>query len=557
MFNRKRLRPFLSLATLTVAVAFLPVQAGTPVSPGAIQDSIQQRPPALPLPQPVPEPETTDPSLPAAPAGPTVRVDTFSFVGNTVFSDADLAALLANYTGQQLSLTQIYAAADGITQLYRDAGYGLASAVIPAQRLNSGTVRIEIIEGRIGGVSIAGNERYSFGFLAKRFASLQPGDLYRNKRMETAVLLLNDLPGLEARAVIKPGTEYGTSNIAFRVAEDRFEGTASLDNYGREELGQIRLTANAFINNPGGFGDRLNGTVLASEDGLLTYGNIAYGFPVTNNGGRLRFTYNRADYEVEGDVFAALGIEGDNTTTRVDYIQPISRTRTRNVVFNAAVYSFETESFIADALLPNNATELTLLELGIFTSGLTTSRIGWTFSALVSGNGKANESTVTDIQSDAQQAKLRLDGSLSLPFGSNWLFYSRATVVHSSDPLVDSQKFSLGGPFSVRGYFPSELRGDQGAYLGLELRRYFRAGKFPIAATVFVDGGTAKRELLPGEDPSTDVEGELGSAGAGLIFGGETDRFTGSVVYAAPIDNHTSLNEDDDGHVWANVMVRF
>src|SRR5690606_29946346 len=139
---------------------------------------------------------------------------------------------------------------------------------------------------------------------------------------------------------------------------------------------------------------------------------------------------------------------------------------------------FETQSFNEGFELPQNATELDLFEIGFFMNGLTDANNSWSFSAVLDGNGKSNESTAIDVQTDAQQAKLRLDGSYALPFGANWLLATRATVVYSGDPLTDSQKFSLGGPYSVRGYAPAELRGDQGEFLSLELRRYFFVGGY-------------------------------------------------------------------------------
>ncbi len=242
---------------------------------------------------------------------------------------------------------------------------------------------------------------------------------------------------------------------------------------------------------------------------------------------------------------------------RIDYTQPLRRTRRNNVVFTAAAYRFESESVIPGLVLPNNTTELDLLELGIFNNGIQKNGNSWSASAMLTGNGKANESTATVPQSDAQQAKLRLDGQYNIPFARRWLFQARAAAVYSGDPLVDSQKFSLGGPYSVRGYFPAEVRGDEGAFLSLELRRYFVVKQYPIAVSVYVDGGMAKRELLPEEDPATDIESELGSAGVGLLFNPDGVDFSGSFLYAAPIDNHTSLNGDDDGHFWATVKYRF
>lgn len=555
------------LAVFLAAGLVLPLDSlfAAEASPGSIQSTIEQQPPEVPLPMDVaPEFERdTDPELEAE-LGPQVQVRQFVITGNQAIDDATLLAALRPFVGRTLSLTGIYDAADLLTAMYRERGYGLANVVVPAQRINDGIIRLEVIEGRIGAVSITGNSMYSFSFLNKRLSRLEPGSIYRSKEMERGVLLLNDLPGLTARAVIKPGQQYGSSDILFKVEEDRAEYTAGVDNYGREGLGEIRFTAGAIINSLAVDGDRLGITGLVSEGGALTYGNIAYGFPVSTDGDRLRFTYNRADYDVESGDFAPLGISGDNTTLRFDWSSPLVRTRTSNIVFNTALLRQETESFIEGATIEDNATELNLLELAVFMNGVSLTGNSWSFSTILSGNGKSNESSRAEVAgftenvvTDAQQAKIRLDGSYAIPFASRWLFLTRATAVYSDDPLVDSQKFSLGGPFSVRGYFPAEQRGDRGGFLSLELRRYFLAGKYPIAAAVFVDGGKANNILLPGQLEYETREGELGSAGAGLLFAPEGSAFSGSLLYAEPIDNHESIAGDDDGHFWAMFQVKF
>ena len=538
-------------------IATVPLQAAQP-TPGTVQDVIEQEPPKVPLPMDVaPDFERdVDPEM-QQPVGPKVTVERFEVTGNQSIDDATLLAALEGFVGKAVSLNDIYAAADALTALYRDRGYGLANVIVPAQRISDGVIRLEVIEGRIGSVSVTGNSLYSFGFLNNRLEQLKPGTIYRSREMERGVLLLNDLPGLTARAVIKPGEEYGSSDLLFKVTEDPAEFSASIDNYGREGLGEIRMSATAAFNSLTGRGDRLSVTGLVSEGAALKYGNLSYGIPIGVDGDRLRFTYNKADYEVEGGDFALLGITGDNTTYRFDLSSPLVRSRNFNVVFTSALLRQETESFIAGATLPDNATELNLLELGLFMSGLQESGNSWSFSGILSGNGKSNDSTVTDAVTDAQQAKLRVDGSYSIPFARRWLFQTRATAVYSADPLVDSQKFSLGGPYSVRGYFPAEQRGDHGGFLALELRRYFQVGKYPIAASVFVDGGYAKNQLLPGETEYPTQSGELGSAGAGLLFAPDGSRFSGSIMYAEPIDNHTSLAGDDDGHLWASFQVTF
>jgi hemolysin activation/secretion protein len=553
------------LATFLVIAGFvLPsllhsptVLAAAQPSPGTVQDTVRQQPPQSPLPQDI-APDfqrDTDPDM-QRPSGPRITVERFVITGNNEIDRAELQAALAPWVGEELSLDDIYTAADALTALYRDRGYGLANVVVPAQRINDGVIRLEVIEGRIGAVSVSGNENYSVDYLSRHLRDLRPGTIYRDGEMERGILLINDLPGVSGRAVIKPGEEYGSSDILIRVQEDPAAYSVSLDNYGREDLGELRLTATADFNSLMTQGDRLSATFLGSEDSALLYGNLAYGIALGTDGDRLRFSFNRADYDVQGD-FAALGITGDNTTYRVDWSRPLVRSRNRNIVFNAGIQRFETESEIAGFTIPNNATELDMLEFGLFMSGIFKSGSSWSLSGLLSGNGKSNDSTVSDTVSDAQQAKLRVDASYAIPFAPRWLFLTRATAVYSDDPLVDSQKFSLGGPYSVRGYFPAEQRGDHGGFLSLELRRYFTISNYPLAANVFVDGGRASNELLPGETDYPARDGELASVGAALLLAPDGGSYSGSIMYAEPIDNHTSLTGDDDGRLWATFRVMF
>src|SRR5579885_696860 len=86
-------------------------------------------------------PLTNTPPAPGAevpPGGPTVKVTGFDITGNTVYDSATLQALIASYAGKDLTLAELYKAADVITRYYQDHGYGIARATLPEQRLNDG-----------------------------------------------------------------------------------------------------------------------------------------------------------------------------------------------------------------------------------------------------------------------------------------------------------------------------------------------------------------------------------------------------------------------------------
>ena len=76
----------------------------------------------------------------AAPDGPTVRVASFAFSGNTVFTSEALSAMLQGYQQRDLTLDELNEATAVVQAAYRDQGYFLAQAVLPAQKPANGLV---------------------------------------------------------------------------------------------------------------------------------------------------------------------------------------------------------------------------------------------------------------------------------------------------------------------------------------------------------------------------------------------------------------------------------
>lgn len=530
-------------------------QVATPPTAGTVQDTL----PARDRPQVESAPPIKEPAVPrqrVADDGPTITVTRFTISGETAIDETTLQAEIADLIGKSLTMNDIFAAADRLTAYYRANGYGLASVVVPAQRVAGGVVNLEVIEGRIGQVRVEGSHSYDFGRL-EAYSLQKEGDLYRSAAMERTMLLLNDIPGLDAKAVIQPGAEFGASDVVLRVDEDRREYRVTLDNYGREELGEVRLLGEADFNNPFGIGDQFAVDLMVTQDGLLSYGSLAYNFPLASNGSRLAISANYADYEVGGADFALLGISGDTTNFRIDYSYPWLRSRSDNLLLTAGVSRNEAETLLFNGTVPFNQTELTLLEAGLFWNAIYANNGSLSVFTLFSGNFKSRKPTALDPQTDAQKAKLRVDASYTLPFG-RWAFTSRAAAVYSPDPLVDTQKYSLGGPFSVRGYAPAEVRGDKGLELSLEVQRYFPLWSGARgAASVFVDGGMVNR--YPLSATPTDDEDSLASAGLGFrVDSAAWYRF--ELYWATPIGNHVNPVDptlEYDDQIWALFSATF
>ena len=465
-------------------------------TPGRVLDTLPDRRPVLP---PTP-PEVVFPApRPGAkhdPNAPRFTVNAFAFAGHTAFSERLLKRVVDRFVDFQLNLFELNQAADLVTRYYREHGYPIARAIIPAQKVEKGVVLIEVIEGRIGTVSIVGNKRYSDEMIGARLAGLPASGAVTVERLERGLLLLNDLPGLNARATLQPGAEYGLTDMVIKTEEKWAGGTIGIDNRGSPETGRFRADGSIDINNPLGFGDQLSLRVIHSQHDLLTYGRASYSFPLTASGLRASATYSNVRYDMGGD-FTRLGIEGEVTNYEAALSYPYLRSRRRNVFFGLGfrrTQSFQTTAFGSATERDDHIDLLSFTAQGNWVHE--DSAVTNAYVALTS-NGKHRTSL---LQQDAQYGKLEIDVNHLRAASKTWDLYLRGYWAGSKERLADTEKVAIGGPDSVRGYLPSELRGDTGYQGTVELRRQFTALNVPAVFSVFYDAGAAQATGFIGTD---------------------------------------------------------
>jgi len=468
------------------------------------------------------------------------------FSGNTLYSDEELRAIIADQTGAELTLADIYALADRLTEFYQGKGYSLTTVTVPAQRMQDGVLRLEVVEGRVGRLVFTGNERYGEEFLAGQLDLVQPGTVLRFADLEREVLLLNDLPGLLARSLLVPGEEYGTTDLNLRMEEKPVAASAVLDNSGRKVIGKWRLGADFTLNNPLGRGDALGLGYTHSQSNLLRQGRLSYGLPVLASGSRLNLSYSRAEYEV-GEEFAALDIAGVSETARLQFSHPFLRSRRSNLSATVgAAHVLGQSDMLA---IPISDDEINYFEAGLNFSHRNATGGLSSLSGQVASNFRSN---ADGRDSKSLPPRLELRGEHEHFFAPAWSAALRGEAVWSSEALPDSNKYSLGGPASVRGFVASWLRGDRGLMGSLELRRGLTLAGGDLLLRGFVDTGKVYHEipLADGSDSQT-----LASAGLGLTasFAG---RYVLDLQWARPIDGKDS-GDGLSAPLWVTVTALY
>lgn len=536
-----RLLPLGLLLTLAWASA-----AEAPVTPGSVQESLDSG--RLRLPGTPPQVVLPVPSTPSQhdPRARRFQVHAFDMSGNTVFSSRELKTRLERFVDMELNLYDLNMAADTITEFYHRRGYTLARAVVPAQKVVDGAVKIRIVEGRIGKVTFSGNQRFSDSFLAARTGLLQPGTLVTTQRLENTMLLLNDIPGLSAKAVMSPGAGFGDTDAEIRVTEKLFSGSVNLSNSGRKETGQHKLETSLSLNSPFGWGDQLTVSGSSTEQKLVRYWKAAYSIPLNTVGTRLTLGHSKASYDVSG-ALAVLGIGGEISTTDLVLTHPFTRSRSDNQSLNVGVK----RSHLSQTALGTTVSDTSI---NVFNISYLINRVHEDASVTNASFGLAtNFKRVTNAtQQDALFARMEIDANHTTPFLKEWDLYLRGNMVYSRHMLPDSEKFSLGGPGSVRAFRPSEVRGDTGYVATAELRHPFsvfnRMGSFRVTGDV---GEVIYK--MPGFNNSRD---RLRSVGVGATL----YPFTGaslSIDAARQIGNSGASNDGSKHRIWMSLSASF
>lgn len=310
--HRLRLLP-LSIAWLLLASGVVaPVVAQTQPDAGQVLRETQPRP-----------------ALPASPAAPALRVDEptagtvngsarfaisqVRVTGNTAFTAEQLAAVVSDLPGPDRSLADLEVGARRISAYYRERGYAVARAFVPAQDIRGGVATLSVVEGTLGKKTLDNQSGLPSGQMQPIVDALPSGQPVRTTTTNRALLLLGQLPGAgKVDGQLRPGDILGSSDLLVTVAPGKaVEGSVSLDNFGNRFTGGTRLSGQLALNNPFGLADRLSLRGTTSNEGLL-FGRAAWDTAVGSDGLRLGVSASASRYELAG-AFAALRAHGTAT----------------------------------------------------------------------------------------------------------------------------------------------------------------------------------------------------------------------------------------------------
>ncbi|MDP9898023.1 ShlB/FhaC/HecB family hemolysin secretion/activation protein [Variovorax ginsengisoli] len=417
--------------------------------------------------------------------------------GMQQIDEATLHALVAPLEGGETTLGGLRQAAQRITQFYRQRGFIVARAFVPAQQLTDGVVTIAVLESSMASYRLDNRSTVRDDAMSRVVdaQSMQDQPIVAD-RMDRTLLLLADLPGVgNVNGDLKPGEKVGTSDLVIHAEPGKsIEGDFSVDNYGNRFTGQNRANAHLTFNNLNHAGDRLDLRGTGSNQDLLS-GRAAYDMPLSGNGLRGGLALSSTRYEL-GREFANLDANGTARTASAYASYPLLRGINQNVWFAGSLEyrALRDRVGLISSQTDKQARVATLEAYGDLADslgggGYNTWRIAGTGGQLDIQTPAAEAIDAAGPRAAGGYGKLQLAASRlqSLPGDFTLAVQASGQVAHKN--LDSSEKFVTGGAYGVRAYPQGEGVGDDGWLLNVELRRSIVPG---LQASVFYDAGGAR-----------------------------------------------------------------
>lgn len=528
---------------------------------GTILKQQEQREQSQRLPAKVPEEEdrleAITPTDITSPAGPVVKLKNIRITGGEEFAPKEeLQAIVDNAVGKELGIAQMKQLASKVSAYLQNKGYLLAQAYLPQQDVSNGDLEIVIVDGRIDGTSekiveiVAKDLRLDSKRIQEMFSKrLSLDKTVKKEDLERVLLLLNDLPGISARAALKVGRKPQTARIVTKVEEgEAVSGITWVDNYGSRYSGAATANAQLNLNDPLGIGDRMRADVSISDNQYSLGGN--YSFPVGYDGIRLNGGGKLLEYKI-GKELSASEAEGLALTFNLGMSYPLIRSRYRNVFLNATYNN----KLLRDKVLGFTVSKrkVNSLQLGVSADQIDQlGQGGISYGNLFLTTGDIDLADVaSDYQSDQLTAKVHgdyvvLNGAaarLQRVFDSFSLFGQIQGQLTNSN-LDSSEQFSLGGPTGVRAYPVGEASGDEGVLINAEIRydmpTILSYGNIQISG--FMDYGLIRLNKNPWANCITNASGKNGYSLAGAGFGISLVK---SGAYSAKLQVATTIGDND------------
>lgn len=444
---------------------------------------------------------TPGPKLEFPAGGATVVLTRVDFDESKFLSPTELEAIRARYLGKRVDLAAIGKLVQEVNDLYAAKGQITASAVLPPQKLDGGILKVKLVEGRVGKVSLNGAVQTWLWYVRSQ-VPIAEGEVVDAPDLNRQVSIFNRLNELQIRAQLAAGASFGLTDVELGLTEPlRNTAQISFDNQGVLTTGRYQGTLFLRHHNLLGIDDKL--ILYGSRARGSILGSGSYTIPISPWGTRFGVSYTRSVYRIIGGPIRELRPEGISESGSLTLSQPIFATDTILLQATGALGRGRGRSKLID--ISTVDTNYIRTQAG---ATLSVNLPNLTHSTSVNWSQIAHEDTLAGTR---RNYTIWTGNSASLWRITDDIYGSfvGSGQYTTESQLPGDQIFQIGGPTTVRGYPIGSAFGNSGFYSQAELH-YSLPEPLKLESFVFLDHG---QTFLNGGAVTRAT-----SVGAGLIW---------------------------------------
>lgn len=412
------------------------------------------------------------------------------FTGNTVIATNELEDIFKPYYGKTVLLGEILNLVRKTTNLYRERGYILSQAYLPAQDIDkvSGEITVGIVEGYINTTSVVSESLpYSTKVLLQQYGRRMEKERPLTKdTLERYALLASDISGGNVKVVFTPALNRpGAADLEFvaddmkTVGTDVFYDNRSTRLLGPQEYSGTFYQYNLLYGNSTSFG--VNRASTYKE--LVLY-SFSHRQPLNSDGLTLIFSGNKTDTNPDynalpSELKSAIKTPAHSKQVNLGLEYPIIRSRGHNLIANFKLEGTNNQTDFFNLTLYKEY--LRKLRGGVFFDWVDTYFFNIMGTSLIGaeitqgiktfdftgGSIKTLNSYIKEEQATRPGTKTgytKLNGIITRaqPLVYNFNLKLIGLWQYSFDRLLSSEEFGYGGRGVGLGYDSYEISGDHG-----------------------------------------------------------------------------------------------
>lgn len=195
------------------------------------------------------------------------------FTGLDAIDGSVVAPSYTGLIGQELPVAAICDIRDRAATILRAQGY-LAAVQVPAQEIEGGAVRFDVVLARMTAVQVRGDAGKSGQQVQKYIDRLVDQPVFNVHEAARYLLLARDIPGLDVRLVLQPATggdgsvqrQPGEVVGIFNVTNTPVTADANIQNLGSRSVGRFGGLLRAQFNGLTGLGDQTTLSFYTTSD---------------------------------------------------------------------------------------------------------------------------------------------------------------------------------------------------------------------------------------------------------------------------------------------------